>query len=289
MPSFGQWNDNLGSSSIVNGSSNSAFFNPIQSWASNVSLDTLASGINLQTSTFSVLYDAGGNDAADRTEGVISQGRSSFSNGARGFAQSFIDTAARLTTYGYWSPYDSDVLYGTGAANPSGDIKFCGPSQTGARWGQVVQMILSFGLSYFAAPAAAAENTASLAAPGARMTVGGVPATQIGGRLSTSEMAALQAQHRTEFAQVYLTGAGRNGGGGTYYLIQGSADNVSIPIGSNVRLINHTHPTVLNGATVPLRASGADRNVMNLLQQAGSPQRTSQVVTEAGETFLFTR
>jgi hypothetical protein len=59
-------------------------------------------------------------------------------------------------------------------------------------------------------------------------------------------MAALQAEHGTEFAQIYLTGVGRNGGGGTYYIIQGEAGTVNIPLGSNVRWINHTHSEMLN-------------------------------------------
>jgi len=102
-------------------------------------------------------------------------------------------------------------------------------------------------------------------------------------------MAALQAEHGTEFARVYLTGAGRNGGGGTYYLIQGTEGGVQIPIGSNVRWINHTHPEILNGNTVPLRASDADRNVLSLLQRFGSPQVRSRVVRQVGEPFYFKR
>jgi RHS repeat-associated protein len=126
-----------------------------------------------------------------------------------------------------------------------------------------------------------------LSAPGARVTVGGQSATELGGRLNPQQMAALQAEHGTEFAQIYLTGAGRNGGGGSYYLLQGNAGTVNIPIGPNVRLINHTHPQVLNGNVVPLTASHADQAVMRALQRAGSPQRTSQVVPEVGPAFRF--
>jgi len=131
------------------------------------------------------------------------------------------------------------------------------------------------------------EKAQSLAAPGARVSIGGVQATEIGGRLTPAQMAALQAEHGTEFAQVYLTGPGRAGGGGTYYLIQGAEGNVQIPIGSNVRLISHTHPEMLQGRLVPLEASGADYNVVRLLQQAGSPQRTSQIVPQVGTPFNF--
>ncbi len=101
-------------------------------------------------------------------------------------------------------------------------------------------------------------------------------------------MAALQQAEGTKFAQVYITGPGRNGGGSTYYLIKGTEDRVFIPIRSDVRFINHTHPDVLNGATAPLRASGADRNVLELLRDVGSPQRTSQVVPDVGDPFNFT-
>ena len=129
--------------------------------------------------------------------------------------------------------------------------------------------------------------TAIASAPGSRVTIGGVQATELAGWLNPAQMAALQQAHGTEFAQVYLTGAGPNGGGGTYYLIQGTQGSVSIPIGSNVRWINHTHPATLNGFPVPLMPSRADVNVLLQLQQAGSPQITSQIVPEVGQPFLF--
>jgi hypothetical protein len=112
---------------------------------------------------------------------------------------------------------------------------------------------------------------------------------EISGRLSPAEMAAMQRQAGTEFSQVYVTGAGKNGGGGTYYLIQGTEGTVQVPIGSNIRWINHTHPEMLNGNVVPLTSSGADRNVLRLLQEAGSPQQTSQIVPEVGPAFNFKR
>jgi len=133
----------------------------------------------------------------------------------------------------------------------------------------------------------AAADTATAAAPGARVVIGGVQATEIAGRLTPAQMAALQAQHGNEFAQVYLTGAGPNGGGGTYYLIQGNAGTVSIPLGSNVRWISHTHPEMLDGLSVPVQASSADLNVLMQLQQAGSPQRVSLIVPEVGQPFRF--
>ncbi|MFZ2029934.1 MAG: LysM peptidoglycan-binding domain-containing protein [Vitreimonas sp.] len=139
--------------------------------------------------------------------------------------------------------------------------------------------------------ARSAEGLAGAAAPGARVLIGRarIPAVELANRLSPAEMAALQAEHGTEFAQIYLTGPGRNGGGGTYYLLQGTEGAVDIPLGPNVRLINHTHPEYLNGYEVPLLASDEDRAVLTGLQQYGSPQRTSQVVPQAGTPFSFTR
>jgi hypothetical protein len=61
-----------------------------------------------------------------------------------------------------------------------------------------------------------------VAAPGARFTVGGIQARKLSRRLTTAEMAAIQRNSRLETAQIYLTGPGRNGGGGTYYFIQGA-------------------------------------------------------------------
>jgi hypothetical protein len=133
-----------------------------------------------------------------------------------------------------------------------------------------------------------AAESGIVGAPGASVRIGRIQATEIGAkRITTTELAALQSQHGTEFAQVYLTGAGRNGGGGTYYLIQGTDRGVSIPVGPNVRLINHSHPEFLDGALVPLRSSAADQNVLRTLQRVGSPQRQSQIVPEVGTPFYF--
>ena len=112
-------------------------------------------------------------------------------------------------------------------------------------------------------------------------------ATKLSRRLSNAEMASLQASEGVEFAQVYIRGAGPNGGGGQTLLIRGTAGNVNLPAGSNVIIINHTHPTTLQGFQVPLRASTADRNALSTLQRLGSPQRTSTIITESGEVFRF--
>jgi len=43
-----------------------------------------------------------------------------------------------------------------------------------------------------------------------------------------------------------------------------TAASVQIPIGSNVCLISHTHPELLQGGVAPFKASGADYNVLKL-------------------------
>lgn len=128
--------------------------------------------------------------------------------------------------------------------------------------------------------AAAGFGRGSAAEAGAGLS--GVPAragaanmAPIPGRLSPAQMAALQAEHGVEFAQIYRTGPGTNGGGGQYFLIRGGRAAFEVPIGPDIRWISHSHPATLGGATVPLRASTQDYGVLQLLQQAGSPQRTS--------------
>ena len=106
-------------------------------------------------------------------------------------------------------------------------------------------------------------------------------------RLTNEELASLQASEEAEFAQVYITGPGRNGGGGTTLLYRGTAGYVELPAGNNVFIINHTHPNTLNGKSVPLRATGKDRQALETPQRAGSPQRTSEIVTESGEVIRF--
>ena len=56
-------------------------------------------------------------------------------------------------------------------------------------------------------------------------------ATKLSGRLSNAEMAQLQSTHGVEFAQVYLAGPGKNGGGGTTLLIRGSEGGVIFLLG----------------------------------------------------------
>jgi hypothetical protein len=94
-------------------------------------------------------------------------------------------------------------------------------------------------------------------------------------------MEALTAEHGVEFSLVYKAGPGRAGGGGTYWLHSGTKSTVQVPLGSDVRWIYHTHP----GGTAA--ASTADKNVLKLLQQVGSPQRSSQIVPAGKQTIRF--
>lgn len=76
-----------------------------------------------------------------------------------------------------------------------------------------------------------------LTALGSRVNVGGVQAIEMSGRLSPAEMATLQKNLGVEVAQIYVIGPGKNGGGGTYYLLMGSDRNVTIPVRADIRLI----------------------------------------------------
>jgi hypothetical protein len=113
-------------------------------------------------------------------------------------------------------------------------------------------------------------------------------ATRLDRRLSNADLAELHRQEGVEFAQIYLTGPGRNGGGGQTLLIRGNDRGVRIPVGPNVRIINHSHPRMLDGSVVPLRASLPDRQTMEALRRSGSPQRLSRIVTEEGHVIDFT-
>jgi RHS repeat-associated protein len=111
----------------------------------------------------------------------------------------------------------------------------------------------------------------------------GSAGVQIARRLTTAEMEALTRVHGVEFSLVYRTGPGPNGGGGTYWLYSGTINSVRVPIGSNIRWISHTHP----GGTPFASGFPGDQNVLQLLQQAGSPQRSSVIVPVGGTPFRF--
>ena len=122
-------------------------------------------------------------------------------------------------------------------------------------------------------------------------TIGsGVPeygsAFEIGSqRLTNSQMAELTNRYGIEFAQVYKAGAGKNGGGGTYFLYSGSVNRVRVPVEANTFLINHTHP----GGT--LYASPMDMQLLRNMQAAGNPQKVSSIVMggeNTGQAIEFT-
>ncbi|MFD0588482.1 pre-toxin TG domain-containing protein [Paenibacillus sp. GCM10027627] len=92
-------------------------------------------------------------------------------------------------------------------------------------------------------------------------------------RLTPEEMEFLTKEHGVEFAQIYRTGSGTSSGrGGQYELYSGVHNRVNVPIGKDVMLISHTHP---RGTARP---SPDDLILMELLELAGSPQKTSQIV-----------
>jgi RHS repeat-associated protein len=104
---------------------------------------------------------------------------------------------------------------------------------------------------------------------------------QVSRRLTPEEMLALTSEHGVEFSLVYRTGPGKAGGGGTYFLYSGTKNSVQVPIETNVRWIYHTHP----GGT--RYASGADKAILERLEELGSPQRSSQVVPMGQEVKRF--
>lgn len=103
------------------------------------------------------------------------------------------------------------------------------------------------------------------ALPGAR-------GINVPGRLTPEEMRLLTEEHGVEFALAYERGLGKNGAGGQYKLFSGTSNKVQVPINKDSMLIYHTHP---GGSAF---ASDGDRNVLTKLMEAGSPQRSSQII-----------
>ena len=101
-------------------------------------------------------------------------------------------------------------------------------------------------------------------------------------RLSVGEMTYLTQEYGVEFAQVYQRGGGINGGGGKYFIYSGDVSSVKIPINKDVIIINHTHP---GGTAYP---SLADKKLLSLLEQVGSPQKISEIIPIGNlETIKF--
>ncbi|WP_226941573.1 hemagglutinin repeat-containing protein [Janthinobacterium violaceinigrum] len=116
----------------------------------------------------------------------------------------------------------------------------------------------------------------------------GLPGAQgvvIPGRPTTDQLANLSAKHEVEFGVTYTLGNGKGGSGGFYTLYSGTKKTVSIgEISGDKMLISHTHPDgaafasgyyeIVNGREV----FKGDQGVLELLQKAGSPQRTSTII-----------
>ena len=91
-------------------------------------------------------------------------------------------------------------------------------------------------------------------------------------RLSVEEMIYLTQEYGIEFAQVYQRGTGLNGRGGRYFIYSGDVRSVNVPVNKDIIIINHTHPS---GTAYP---SSKDKKLLLLLEQKGSPQRTSEII-----------
>ena len=90
-------------------------------------------------------------------------------------------------------------------------------------------------------------------------------------RLTQDQMEYLTQKYGVEFAQVYIYGKGKNGGGGKYRLYSGDEKSVVVPLRKDIMLISHTHP---RGTPY---ASAKDLRLMSYLKLLGSPQNTSFV------------
>lgn len=101
-------------------------------------------------------------------------------------------------------------------------------------------------------------------------------------RLTDKQMEFLTNEYGIEFAQVYELGPGKNGRGGSYKIYSGDINSVVIPVNNRTILINHTHPS---GTARP---SKKDLVLMELLKQAGSPQKTSSIVPVGKKSVKFT-
>ena len=60
-----------------------------------------------------------------------------------------------------------------------------------------------------------------------------------------------------------------------------TVDRVTVPIGNDIMLINHTHP---GGTASP---SSADKLLLGRYQQLGSPQRSSEIIPIGKENIRF--
>ncbi|MFJ6565520.1 RHS repeat domain-containing protein [Streptomyces sp. NPDC091412] len=163
--------------------------------------------------------------------------------------------------------------------DPTGALEatLCIQDPSDSRCGRALVAVMPIvGLKAFKGGKALLEGAEGIGA-----SLPGSAGAQIPGRLSSDQMAALSAEHGVEFALVYRTGPGRNGGGGTYWLYSGRERAVTVPVGDDVRFISHTHP----GGTP--YASRGDLKVLKSLRKEGSPQISSQVVLPDGSAIRY--
>lgn len=110
----------------------------------------------------------------------------------------------------------------------------------------------------------------------------GATGIQVKKRLTDKQMTFLTNEYGVEFAQVYERGPGKNGHGGRYIIYSGTVNRVEFPVNNNTVLINHTHP---RGTARP---SEADKRLMALIKQVGSPQKTSRIIPIGKKPVKFT-
>ncbi|OAB34381.1 hypothetical protein PGLA_22755 [Paenibacillus glacialis] len=161
--------------------------------------------------------------------------------------------------------------------------------------GDPIRYIDPLGLMKGPCPDGVPEGTGNLAEEGSQLTrrilpdgrvvsdVTSLPGKQgitVPNRVSPEEMRQLTEHHGVQFALVYERGTGKNGAGGTYNLFSGTSTSVPVPISKDSMLIYHTHP-----AGSPF-SSKADRRVLQVLEQVGSPQRSSQIIPSGRDDVI---
>ena len=110
----------------------------------------------------------------------------------------------------------------------------------------------------------------------------GAKGIKVNHRLTDNQMVFLTNKYGVEFAQVYERGPRKNGHGGRYIIYSGTGNRVEFPVNNNTVLINHTHP---GGTAHP---SEADKRLMALIKQVGSPQKTSRIIPIGKKSVKFT-
>jgi RHS repeat-associated protein len=105
-------------------------------------------------------------------------------------------------------------------------------------------------------------------------------------RISASELERISRKYGgIEFAQMYRTGLGKYGRGGSYYLFAGKKNIVFTPKGYNWRIINHTHPNGGAFGSMPDARSLGDVGLMG--RKSYGPQKSSEVVPFGKSTVRY--